>query len=371
MLIAKAVMQDSSIHHRFFQLLRYSIGAADEMPVVLSAEEWKRMYVLARRQSMLGLLFAGIEKGGAGKPEKKLLLRWYAASEQTREANKKANAAAVKLTDFFRENGFRSCILKGQGNALHYPNPWLRTSGDVDIWVEGGQERVLAFARKYVGDAKYCYHHIEFEDVNGTSSEVHFRPSFMNNLIHDHRLQRWFEAVADEQFAHVISLPDGAGTVAVPTLAFNRIYQMTHISRHFFQEGIGLRQLVDYYFLLRQGFTAEERQEDERLLRRFGLYDVARAVMYVLREVLHLPEQYLLVPADEQLGQLLLEEVLLAGNFGQFDERVNHDAGRLQKNWQRLRRDARLMHLFPSECLWEPLFRWYHFFWRLRWRSAY
>lgn len=361
-------MQDLNTYQPFFQLLRYAMGSAAEMPVGLSAADWERIYEQGRQQSLLGLLFDGIQRGGGEKPERKLLLRWYAMSEQIREKNRKANQATVKLVDFFRKHGFRTCILKGQGNTLNYPAPGLRTSGDVDIWVEGGQERVLAFARKYVGKAKFCYHHIDFRNVDGVASEVHYRPSFMNSLVHDHRMQRWFDEVADTQFTHEVELPEGAGRVCVPTDAFNRIYQLTHISRHFFQAGIGLRQLVDYYFLLMRGFTAEEQLEEERLMRRFGLYDVARAVMYVLREMLGLPPERMLVPADERLGRFLLEEIMLSGNFGQYDQRVDHEVGPVRKNLQRLQRDARLMRLFPSECLWEPVFRWYHFFWRLHHR---
>ena len=147
------------------------------------------------------------------------------------------NRAAVELVQFFRRNGFRSCILKGQGNTLNYPDPYIRTSGDIDIWVEGGYEKVLPWARKLVGNKKFCYHHIEFRKINGVEVEVHYRPSFMNNLIHNRRMQKWFESVADEQFGNDVELPDGAGRVCVPTNGFNRIYQMSHISNHFFHEG--------------------------------------------------------------------------------------------------------------------------------------
>lgn len=56
----------------------------------------------------------------------------------------------------------------------------------------------------------------------------------MNNLISNGRLQEYFNKNADTQFANIVMLPDGAGKIAVPTTAFNRIYQMAHISNHFF-----------------------------------------------------------------------------------------------------------------------------------------
>ena len=118
--------------------------------------------------------------------------------------------------------------------------------------------------------------------------------------------------------------------------------------------------------MLQQGFTEKERKHDERLLRDLGLYKMASAVMFVMKEFLGLDSRLMLVPPDEKLGRFLLDEILQAGNFGHYDKRVEHGQGQLAKNVQRLRRDVQLMRYFPSECLWEPVFRLYHFFWRLR-----
>lgn len=335
------------------------------MSAVLSQEQWGRLFEIAREQSLLGVIFYGIQKNPEVKPDKKLLLQWFSISEQIKQRNQNTNRAAVELVDFFQENGFRTCILKGQGNSLNYPDPYIRTSGDIDIWVEGGHQKVLEFTRKYVPGADFCYNHIEFKKVDGVETEVHYCPLYMNNMIHNSRLQRWFKSAVDEQFSHEVELPDGTGKVCVPTNSFNRIYQLSHIAKHFFREGIGLRQFVDYYFVLKQGFTEEERLKDEILLKRLGLYEVATAVMYVLKEVLCMDDRLLLVPVDERRGKFLLNEILLSGNFGRYDKRVKHNGSQLIHNIQRFKRDFRLVWYFPSECLWEPIFRLYHFFWRL------
>ena len=349
----------------FFELLQVAIGKRQRLSVIPTNEEWQLLYEMAKKQSLLGVTFYAIQKNNI-QLDKKLLLQWFSVSEKIRQNNQRANEAAVKLTQFFLENGFRTCILKGQGNAITYPDPYIRTSGDIDIWVEGGQSAVLNFVRKYVSEADFCYNHIEFKKINGIETEVHYRPLFMNNMIHNKRMQHWFCRVADEQFRHKIEFPDGAGKACVPTNDFNRIYQMAHIAKHFFCEGIGFRQIVDYYFVLQQGFTAEERLYDERQLKHLGLYKIATAVMFVLKKTLDLEPDLMIVPADERLGRFLLDELLQSGNFGQHDSRVAHKQGQFAKNIQRLKRDFRLVRYFPSECLWEPVFRWYHFFWRIR-----
>lgn len=61
----------------------------------------------------------------------------------------------------------------------------------------------------------------------------------------------------------------------------------------------------------------------------------------------------------------MLNEVLEAGNFGKYDERNRFGKSQLGHNLQRVYRDIRLVRYFPVEALSEPLFRTWHFFWRL------
>ena len=152
----------------------------------------------------------------------------------------------------------------------------------------------------------------------------------------------------------------------VPSLAFNRVYILVHIYRHLFAEGIGLRQLLDYYFVLCQGFTEEEREETMRVLRSLKMERFARAVMWVLQAVYGMEERYLLVAPDEREGRFLLDEIMLAGNFGQYDERLQHEQGEsaLHWGWRKVKRNFRFVSSYPSEVLWSPLFKLWHYFWR-------
>ena len=359
------------VQETFFQFLRYTLDETCSFPREMTDEEWRILYEIAQQQSLLGLLFDGMqrwmEKGGArAKPPKGVLLKWYAVSERIKAGNRKANAVCAEVTGLFAESGFRTCILKGQGNTLNYPSPFVRTSGDIDLWVEGGAKKVLDFLHgKRVCD-HVAYHHADAGSCRGIAVEVHYRPSFMANPVHNRRMQKWFRMVQEEQFSHKVHLPEEDGSVCVPTHAFNRIYQLAHIYKHIIQEGVGLRQIVDYYFVLKQGFTEEERVHDEHLLRQLGLYEVATAVVWVLKKTLGLEERLQIVAPNEKLGSFLLDEIMQSGNFGQYDQRVKHGGSQWERNLQRLQRDRRLMWYFPSECLWEPIFRWYHFFWRLR-----
>ena len=197
------------------------------------------------------ILFDGIKKLPAEhvEMEKELLLRWMVESQMLEKANVRLNDAAIQVSEWFRKKGFRTCILKGQGNALMYPNPNSRTPGDIDIWVEGGDKRVISFVRSISPHEKACYHHIEFPSYKGVEVEVHYRPSFLLCFCNNRKLQKYYERVKEEQFSHRVMLGE-QGEIAIPTAEFNLIFQLTHIFSHLMNEGIGLRQLVDYYYVL-------------------------------------------------------------------------------------------------------------------------
>ena len=377
----------------FFGFLRFSIGSAKEIPDSLKEVDWKEQYAIAKKQCLVGVLFDGIKRLPADVGmDKGLLFQWMAQNQTLRKANARLDKAAVEVAEWFGRKGFRTCVLKGQGNALLYPPGMERTPGDIDLWVDGGDKRVISFVRSISPDEKVCYHHIGFPEYNGVEVEVHFRPSFLFCFRHNRRLQGYYERVMDGQFAHKVKLGE-QGEVAVPKAEFNLIFQLTHIFTHLMNEGIGLRQLVDYFFLLKNtdfigntngdgfllntDFTDNTDRiggnadgVDRRLLqdelRRLGLWEFAGAVMYIMKEVFGLEDNRLIVPPDVKRGRLVLKEVLEAGNFGQYDKRNWFGHSALGHNLQRLYRDLRLVRYFPEEALSEPFFRIWHFFWRKR-----
>ena len=447
----------------FFDFLRFCIGSESEIPSSLKEADWEELYAIAKKQCLVGVLFDGIKKLPAEQVGMKmgLLFQWIAKNRMLEKANVRLNDAAIQVSEWFRKKGFRTCILKGQGNALMYPNPYSRTPGDIDIWVEGGDKRVISFVRSISPHEKACYHHIEFPSYKGVEVEVHYRPSFLLCFWHNRKLQKYYERVKEEQFSHRVMLGE-QGEIAIPTVEFNLIFQLTHIYAHLMNEGIGLRQLVDYYYVIcdfykvYQNFSnpsvslskgsstfspspsssgsgdvtallgarnryalrladhqrstpdcagcdrldvsgdttsdtvshsatvcagstaigsvassasfsaAIDRVQEE--LKELGLWKFAGGIMYIMQEVFGMPASRLIVPPNEKYGKFVLNEVLEAGNFGKYDERNRFGRSKLGHNLQRVYRDIRLMRYFPAEALCEPIFRTWHFFWRLKHR---
>ena len=234
----------------FFDFLRFCIGSAKEIPGSLKEADWKELYAIAQKQALLGVLFHGIRQLPKQlAPEQKLLIQWMVMAEQIRKQNIRLFQDSVKVCQDFEIEGFANCILKGQGNALLYPDPYMRTPGDIDIYLSGGRRKIMKYVDQVCPNQVMRYHHVDFP-VMKTAIEVHFTPSYMFCPIHNRRMQKWFEEVMGEQCNHRFSLPDGYGEIHVPQVSFNVIYILSHLYRHIFTEGIGLRQLLDYYYVV-------------------------------------------------------------------------------------------------------------------------
>ena len=445
-----------------FLFLRYSLGDKVDMSMVVANMDWRQLYTFASKQAILGICFDGIERLGEEYPEelkknpieRDLLMTWMSKAQQIRRQNMKMNAVASKLYSMLREDGLRCCILKGQGNALIYPNAYSRNPGDIDVWVNASREQITEYAKKHfeLGD-DIRYQHVE-TSVDGVPVELHFFPCTMNNPIYNARLQKWFKRNADLQCSNVVSLPDGIGEIAIPTTAFNVIYQLTHLYHHFFDEGIGMRQIIDYFLVVndfsknvfldtdfsnhpvplsKEGSTSHPdpltlrgeggnrptrcseplRSKDggpskvspncagwdrrgvsgdiasdasvssafitdssastaldvvQRELKYLGLWKFAGAVMFVLHEVLGLAEDKMIVPMDEKRGKLLLAEILNGGNFGKHFTKYGHftQQGMAKKYFLKIWRNMHFVRYYPAEALCEPIFRTWHFFWRMK-----
>ena len=360
-----------------FAFLRYCLGYKGNISRVVASMDWHELYSFASKQALLGLCFDGIERLGVEYPEelrcnpigRELLMTWMGKAQQISRQNRKVNAVAGKLFSMLKKDGLRCCVLKGQGNALMYPNPYSRTPGDIDVWIDASRERIMEYAsKKFELEDDIRLQHLE-TSLDGVPVELHFFPCSMNNPIYHARLQKWFRRNADLQCSHIVGLPDGAGDIAIPTSAFNVVYQLCHLYHHFFDEGIGMRQIIDYYYVVSMlNVNCEMLTWLPKDLKHLGLWKFAGAVMYVLHEALGLSEEKMIAPMDEKRGNLLLAEILNGGNFGKHFTKYGHftQQGMAKKYFLKIWRNMHFVRYYPAEALSEPIFRTWHFFWRMK-----
>lgn len=368
----------------YLDFLRYSLNDNLTVPSSIGKINWQGLLKFAKEQAIVGvysrrILFDNNDLNKCdwqgNKPGEDDVMEWMGEVAKLRKRNHLLFEKSADLAKKFHEKDFCCCILKGQGNALHYPMPDLRTSGDIDIWAwqkcsKGVSTRQFIgdFVRKDFPKAKMMYLHIDYPIYNNVPVEVHFYPSILNNPIRNKKLQKFFNSQKNIVLKHIVShtIENATYSFPAPTDSFNRIFELCHIMHHEFDEGIGLRQLIDYYYLLRRGFTEEERQHDYKLLNSFGMYRFASAVMYIMKTVLGLEDKYLLMLPDEKAGKLLLRDVIRGGNFGKYNKSFSHDGKDInpKRYFYKTFHNLSLVRYYPSETLWEPLFRTWHFLWR-------
>ena len=358
-----------------FQLVQVALGEKACLDRALSASEWERMLALARKQAVVGLLADAIEALPDGqKAPVGVRMTCASLTIAIERQNVQTNRDCVDITRRFEGRGFRCCILKGQGNALSYPNPLRRQSGDIDLWLDGGREKVVAYVRGVGGKIEARIHHVEYQERDmKTPVELHYIPMFLYSFVSQRRFESYCRREMDRQMSNCRVMAkelvgmsrNGDYRISIPTADFNAVFQMVHVMRHLFEEGIGLRQIIDYYFVLK-GLDSERKENVMSVLRGLGLKRFAASLMYVLREVCGMDEKLMLCPMDVKGGRLLLDEIMMAGNFGKEDERL---CGWRRKSifhmfvWK-LGNNIRYWRLCPSEVVWGPVFRVWHFCWR-------
>lgn len=346
----------------FQEFIKFSLGKGEALSHKLTEHDWLSLYAEAQRQSLFGVFMDGVERAVAlGEPKPQRLMQWIAKVMALEQRNKLLDDKAAELTRIFADDGFKSCILKGQGVAKLYPRPYRRQSGDIDIWVEGGREKILAYLKSKYKIGSPVIHHVDVDVWDGVPVEVHFIPSFSYSPFRYRKFKRFFRRLSQSQFDNY-SKEYGFAT---PTIEFNVVYSLMHIFHHVLHEGIGLRQLLDYYYILKA--YKGNKEEIMNILVSLGLDRFAAAVMYVEKAFFDLEDESMLCFPDSSLGSFLLDEIQRSGNFGKYDERnrcVDRD-NRWKLYLHNVRRNMMFLKFCPSEVMWSPIWKPCHFVWRM------
>ena len=347
-----------------FELIRVSIGKKCSLSRSPNSDEWEWLYEQAERHALLGVCFAGIRQieQHRQRPPRELYYQWLGQAMQIQLRNERMNKYCVAVSSKFQDAGFKSCVLKGQGVAQLYGEELglLRQSGDIDLWVDGGMKKALAWARENYGDVSFDYVNAHLPMFQETEVELHWRASMMMNIPKNRRLQRWIEVHKEELQNTTMELADGTRNIHVPSIAFNRWYILLHCYNHIFSEGLGLRQIMDLYFVLDSGVKIKDSGGEDFsqfFLDELGMRRFASAMMWIMSHVFGLERENMLCEPDKKEGLYILNEVMRNGNMGHHDERIKivsrneriqSIASTLQHNWH-------LATHYPSEFFWTPL----------------
>lgn len=350
----------------FFELIRLSIGTGSGLSRQLSVGEWEGMYQIAVQQSLIGVCMAGVkryldsqkEKGEETNVPMQLYFQWLGMTGRIQEYNKWLSQCCADFEQKLAKDGYQSCVLKGQGLAALYGNlSALRHPGDIDVWALGEDKDLIDWARKTGTLTYYDYHHADLSLYKNAEIELHYRPSLSRNLLRNARLQQWFKT---EGKRHIV-FKESLG-FSVPDYIFNVVLVLNHNFWHLMYEGVGLRQILDLFFVLRSGEDAGVQAEMLKtevwaLIKYFRLQRFAEASMWIMKETLGLEDKYLICQPNESAGRFLLEEIMQSGNFGQYDSRLNKNRyqSRVGLMFSWMKHNFRLFKYYPEDVLWTPI----------------
>lgn len=342
-------------------LIRVSIGTTDKLLYTPTKEEWQMLYEHSMKQTLVGFCFNGVQRIYKNRHEQavnlstELRMRWLGLTVSIQKRNEVMNLYTSKTLQFFRERGFPCQVLKGQGIALLYGSlAQYRQSGDIDVWLTGGRNKVYALSNKVFGKITGAnYHHIHFPMYDKVEIEAHIYPSFLSSPFRNRNLHR---------FCRIYQPYEGCDDY--PSLAFNRVFILLHCYRHLCGHGVGMRQLMDYYYVLNKGFTEEERKETLFWCRKLGMRGFVKATMWLMKNIFGLTDEFLLCEPDEKEGRFLLNEIMHTGNMGKSDTRFQWGQSTAFSRFiANQKRNIHLLTHYPYEVCWSPFFSIVRFAW--------
>lgn len=357
-------------HSLFFELLQVALGNRERLSRTPSAAEWADMYAVSEQQAVTGILLHGIERlkklNADLNLNQRFLLKWIGVGQMIEQRNHLLDERCKELLSNLTSAGLHPTILKGQGVAQYYSTALqrLRQPGDIDVYVSDGREKAIAYA-KCIGqkDINWDYKHLHLRVWDDTEVEMHYHVEVLLNLWKNKRLQKWYKE-------NEVLLYFNNADLVTPTIEMNLFYILLHIYRHFFTEGVGLRQLIDYYFVLVAANGTLPKyvggKSLEHVLKSFGMWRFARGIMWIMQEIFALDRKYMYCEPLEKEGRFILDIVLDGGNFGHKNSFNVKGIGRVNTLVSVAKHNIQILKKYPLEALLSPLWYVWHKAWKLR-----
>ena len=308
----------------FFYLVKAGMwGKPDsrmESVFPLSERSWEAVLLLARQQTVVGLVYRGLDVLPDGwMPSMKTMAAFLACVDRIERANAKMDRAIVRLWRHFEEKGIAAVLQKGQGLARMYPDPSLRECGDIDIYFPDNEETPLD---GLVGGA--CEKRPDcsvFYSLDGIVIEQHSHLLDISSPLKQDYIRK---LIAEKGFEKVrIGGADGVD-VPVPAPEVNLLLISSHILKHSLGVGIGLRQICDYAIACRHYSDRVDPAEMQNIYRNAGIAKWSDALDRFLEfarndnEGCHLDRAKRVERSKN--SDILLDIILIGGNFGSFTE---------------------------------------------------
>lgn len=326
-------------------------------PETLEISEWKLILERARQQTVLGLVFDGLQNGHLQVPDKKDMFKLTMYVARIEQLNRILNRLAADLSEKFRKQNVPVILLKGQGVAVWYPNPLRRQCGDIDLYVgKSNLRKVKDLFLEWGYDVDFeqiSDKHLKVRTDQGIHIDVHWVTTMTLSAKYDRPFRLWEQQMLEggEVFVNL-----EAGKIQVPPPLFNAVFLFMHLFNHFMSEGISFRQICDWGLCLRQEDVRKQRKELELCIRKYGLVKPWQvfssvAVNYLGFDPVDFP---LYKSGIEKKAAAVYKRIMDGGNFGKFRERKDFSnrpwiLWKMSSFWYHHRHGWNMIRLFPQQ----------------------
>lgn len=350
------------------EILRREITGEDGTEKMeLSVAGLNAVMRLAREHAVTGLVANAAMRnriviaGGAAEGRGEAVMRLMQQTMAHRQNQRRFEDAVGRFARLMEENGIAYVVFKGLAVARYYPEPFVRTMGDVDFYVPKScfdrAVEVIERGLNVVMDKEEVDKHYSF-DWQGIRFEMHYQIETFGNHRHQHRFDRMIdEAMAEHADSFTVCDSDGNEIeVSVLPPTEDLIVVFKHWFNHLLVEGVGLRQTLDLAVLLN---AYRDKINVGRLMTALdgiGYMKAFRAMLAMMKRYFGfewLDSNFVLGCRDERYADKLMAAVMESGNFGRKAYR-NHTTGKkksMETATRALRHCVTFLRLAPKDIL--------------------
>lgn len=212
------------------------------------------------------------------------------------------------LYQFFEQKGIPFIPLKGSVMRQYYPDPYMRTSCDVDILIP--EEELDRATQLLIDELCYNlrkeagYHDVSLLSPGGVHLELHFNLKEKRELLDKQLVKVWDYSMDTEYGAYY----------KLQTPEFFVFHHMAHMVNHFLRGGCGIRAFVDLYYIEKD--MQFDREKLAELLRESGIEAFYNSAVQCVAA-------WFGQEAPSEVTELMEDFVLKGGVYGTRENRVS------------------------------------------------
>ena len=356
----------------FLSLLRAALWGEKPDASAFVEADWKQIFRLADTQTVPSLIVDGM---GMLPPECLRIplqekLKRIGEMQQMEQMNRLHRSVIIKIDKALKAEGIRAVFMKGQTTALRYPNPLHRTPGDIDFVVSAEDFCQTMAVMEKMGKVNHglVHEHHGMAGVDGVTVEPHYKVHNYQRPSTDRAMQEMFSSVFPDGL--VSADMDGYQVPIFPS-TFESVFLISHMVNHVYEEGLGLRQVIDYAMFLDKCADRIDWVKHDEYLHKMRMERAWRIFTCICVTYLGIPLPSQVEPFSYQekvWAEKMMVDIMRVGNFGRGEYVFSHRGFKDAFNnycWV-VKRCRNLGFVCPSEARWWIISKMKRFFWK-RW----